>query len=830
MSHLNLLRAIYFRAALIVALVFVLSILQEPVPTFAAPNGTTYTVTKTADTNDGTCNGDCSLREAITAANANGAGADIITVPAGTYTLTIAGTGEDANATGDLDITEDVTINGAGAGSTIIQAGTIGYPSGSANGIDRVIELHGTDTITFIGVTIANGKTTAPGGGIRADDATLSVIESSFSGNSGTGGGIASSSGTVIVSRSTFSNNSATSGAGIQTSAGTVVVSNSTFSNNSANVYGGGIGSHGGNVTVTNSTFLGNSANLGGGIMNQLGPVTVTNSTFSGNHAATAGGGMFNSGTLNLSNTILANSAGGGDCYNYSGDSIATDTTNLIETNGPGGHKCGTPSVTTDPQLGALADNGGPTQTMAIDSSSPAYNAGDNTVCAAAPVSNKDQRGVTRPQNTTCDIGAFESNKQAGPILTVNTNADSTDGFCDALVADVTDCTLREAINAANAVPAIDTIHFAADTTIALSATLPTLTAAVTIDGETHKVILSGDTDGNSIGDVRILKVNSGVIASLNHLTFTKGNPGADVGGAIYNNGNLIVTNSTFSDNKASEAGAIENESILTIANSTFSGNTATVGNGGAVYNYFASLTITNSTFSGNAAAQGSDIYNSGSSTLNLYNTVLANSSSGTDCYNDSGTVNGHHNLIETDSAGGNACGTAGVLNSDPNLGALADNGGVTKTFALLAGSPAIDSGDNGTCAVSPINNLDQRGFPRPTDGDGEYTANCDIGAVEAAALTSCVTKPTKPSLTKPKNNTTVSAGKTKLKWTRPNCTADYQIIVKNVATNKTVFKKTVTVTKATTTNVLPAGNYSWFVTAKNAIGKTKSVKFTFTK
>lgn len=827
MSHHKL-----FRAILILAFLFVLSISQQSPIILAAPN-TTFTVTKTADTNDGTCNGDCSLREAITAANANGAGADSITVPAGTYTLTIAGTGEDANATGDLDITAEVTINGAGAGSTIIQAGTIGYPSGSANGIDRVIELHGTDTITFIGVTIANGKVGQNGGGIGVGDATLSVIESSFSGNSGgSGGGIGSSSGTVIVSGSTFSNNSAVvSGAGIHTQAGTVVVSNSTFSNNSASVKGGGIGSPGGNVTVTNSTFSGNSADLGGGIWNNvLGTLTVTNSTFSGNLASTDGGGILNSGTLNLSNTILANSAGGGDCYNVSGDSIATNTANLIETNGPGGHMCGTPSVTTDPNLGALANNGGPTRTMAIDSSSPAYNAGDNTVCAAAPVSNKDQRGVTRPQNTTCDIGAFESNKQAGPILTVNTDEDSTDGFCDALVADLTDCTLREAINAANAVPSIDTIHFAADATIALSATLPALTAAVTIDGETHKVILSGDTNGDSVGDVRILKVNSGVIATLKNLTFTKGNPGADVGGAIYNNGNLTVTNSTFSDNKASEAGAIENESILTIANSTFSGNTATVGNGGAVYNYFASLSITNSTFSGNAAAQGSDLYNSGSSTLNLYNTILANSSSGANCYNDSGTVNGHHNLIETDSAGGNACGTTGVLNADPNLGALADNGGVTKTFALLALSPAMDAGDNATCAAAPISNKDQRGFPRPTDGDGDYTATCDIGSYEAANFAGCVAKPTKATLKKPKNDTTVTQQKVKFKWTRPFCTVDYQIIVKNATTGKTVFKKVVTGTQTKTTNVLLPGKYQWTVTARNGIGKTKSVKFTFTK
>src|SRR5205085_9192844 len=95
-----------------------------------------------------------------------GNGTDTINVPAGTYTLTIAGTGEDSNATGDLEINSDMTINGAGAGSTIIRAGTVGYP-GIPNGIDRVVNLPNTLAIvTISGVTIANGSTTFGGGGI----------------------------------------------------------------------------------------------------------------------------------------------------------------------------------------------------------------------------------------------------------------------------------------------------------------------------------------------------------------------------------------------------------------------------------------------------------------------------------------------------------------------------------------------------------------------------------------------------------------------------------------------------------------------------------------
>lgn len=101
----------------------------------------TFDVDRTDDNAGATaCTGalnDCSLRGAIIAANANGVGADTINLPAGTYTLTLAGINEDLGATGDLDITSNITIAGAGAASTIIQAGTT-----NANGIDRVFDLN----------------------------------------------------------------------------------------------------------------------------------------------------------------------------------------------------------------------------------------------------------------------------------------------------------------------------------------------------------------------------------------------------------------------------------------------------------------------------------------------------------------------------------------------------------------------------------------------------------------------------------------------------------------------------------------------------------------
>ena len=145
--------------------------------------------------------------------------------------------------------------------------------------------------------------------------------------------------------------------------------------------------------------------------------MNVTNSTFSGNTALGSGSGIFvNDGTLNLYNTILANSPAGSDCY--SSDSV-NGSHNLIETDGAGGHACGTTGAIngSDPNLGALAYNGGPTQTFAIPTTSPAYNAGDNTICAAAPVSNKDQRGMTPPKTPPAILARLNRTPKQLPSL-----------------------------------------------------------------------------------------------------------------------------------------------------------------------------------------------------------------------------------------------------------------------------------------------------------------------------------------------------------------------------------------------------------------------------
>ncbi len=407
----------------------------------------------------------CSLRDAVIFANSKATtDTTTITLPAGTYTLTIPGVGENFAATGDLDILRNVVINGAGASSTIVQASATGSASG---GIDRVFQV-GTDTAigtaTINGVTVRYGGNTAggngtgilvysalggssltlndciisdnvasrDGGGIYVDSgATLvanrTTVRNNTSGH--LGGGVANF-GTLTVTNSTFSGNHADGaggigGGGIHNLSGTVTVTNSTLSGNTANGAagsGGGIRNFSGTLTVTNSTLSYNAANgssgVGGGIDNG-GTVTVTNSTFFSN-TSSGGGGIFNGGTLTAVNTLIAGNTGGTAPDVSSGAFAAGSKNNLL---GDGSGAIGIADGTNGYIVGhparidtTLGDNGttNGTQTLALLPGSPAINAGDLATClnitGTAPVAGKDQRGIARPQPSSgqCDIGAYE--------------------------------------------------------------------------------------------------------------------------------------------------------------------------------------------------------------------------------------------------------------------------------------------------------------------------------------------------------------------------------------------------------------------------------------
>ena len=195
-------------------------------------------------------------------------------------------------------------------------------------------------------------------------------------------------------------------------------------------------------------------------------------------------------------------------------------------------------------------------------------------------------------------------------------------------------------------------------------------------------------------------------------------------GGGINNDSALTISDTTFSGNRTNSSwgGAIHNSGTVTLTNSTFSNNSASFGNGGAIYNGPGStVMLTNSTLSGNSALAGGGIYTDNLSSTYLINSIIANSLNGNDCsfLNIQGIHASGTNLIEDGS-----CGVAGVIAGDPLLGALTGN---PAYFPLLPGSPAMDVGDDCLCPVT-----DQRGVSRPLDGNGDGTANCDIGSFEA--------------------------------------------------------------------------------------------------
>ena len=273
----------------------------------------------------------------------------------------------------------------------------------TGNGSNRVFNNSVSGDLTLVMLTIKDGFSDQRGGAIFNQGA-LYIEDSLFDGN--------------------ISGDSNVSGGAIFNGGGaTLNITSSTFTNNLGNrggaIYNGQDGSDG-VLTITNSTFTQNGSNaFEGGAIHSRGMLVSNNSTFAANGGAgTNGGGLFTwNGDLILNNTIVADSLGGNDCFIETSNSTQSNTNSLIEIG-----NC-TAALTDDPQLIALANNGGNTQTMAISLQSPAVDAGSNVVCTV-----EDQRGVNRPQLNACDIGAYETEFLG--IIYVAGNVPNRGGAC----------------------------------------------------------------------------------------------------------------------------------------------------------------------------------------------------------------------------------------------------------------------------------------------------------------------------------------------------------------------------------------------------------------
>ena len=324
---------------------------------------------------------------------------------------------EDAGGSGDLDITDNLVLTGAGPDETIIDAG----------GLDRVLDLFGEDTeVAIAGLTLRNGSlppglatNEAGGGGIR-NAASLSLNGVRLHGNlvNGTspadlGGGLLNTA-TCVLRNSTIDLNRAAGGGGIANRNGSSLeIQASTLSANRSETGAGLLNE--GRAKIVNSTLSGNRAqesalSSGGGILNR-GALELVQSTIASNQASEAGGGISNEGDLSLVNTLLAANTNG-DCdlpraMTSLGHNLASDAT------------CGLSAATDlnglDPRIDALTSHGGPTKTHGLLLDSPAVDRGRDLGAEGVTT---DQRGYVRPQGSAFDIGAFETSRRSlAPLL-----------------------------------------------------------------------------------------------------------------------------------------------------------------------------------------------------------------------------------------------------------------------------------------------------------------------------------------------------------------------------------------------------------------------------
>jgi hypothetical protein len=703
-------------------------------------------------------------RLVIGGATINGPGASLLIISGNhaSSVLTTAGT----NSISGMTITQGINQFGDEAGG-INNNGTLALTncivSENAGEVGGGIANSGVLTLTNSIVT----KNTAVSGGGVLNFGSTTLVASTVSGNSASqkGGGIRNETATgeggsklYIEQGSTVSQNTAGGyGGGISNSdPDAIVVSNSTISGNSAGELGGGI-DNSGNMTVDHSTIAGNSAYDGGGIHDTEKGYdgAVIDSTISGNSAVRYGAGVYEDNsslhaalytsiidctingntsgasgggvlfhadapglTFTLSGSIVSGNSEhlglipddlGGDHISGDHDLIGVDNTYSFADHDAKGDLVGE-----DPKLGALGNYGGPTQTMPLLQGSPAIRAGAAFSYSYMPITT-DQRGLSRPQSSDSDIGAFQSTR-----LVVNTVQDFP--LADGLLS------LRGAISLANAMGGDQTITFAPG----LSGVIKLSGMPLELNDSSGTITIQGPTDSklsiDGQGRSSVFKVDLGADAMIENLTITGGR--SSMGGGVDNHGILDLVDCAVIRNTATDGGGIGNGGTLDLVNCTLSENTAV--RGGGVYNQssgpMAALDCTIRANSTEGADSGAGIFNANQTgAASLIGSIVSGNveyssgplhpvpfPSGDDLDSGGGGFSGLSNLIGVDHTASFADHdqNGDLVGEDPMLGPLADNGGPTQTMATQAGSPAIHAGLIFYFGNAPVT-LDQRSVSR---------------------------------------------------------------------------------------------------------------------
>ena len=537
--------------------------------------------------------------------------------------------------------------------------------------------IHNLGTARLERCTLQGNKAHAAGGGVH-NLAALTIESSTFDHNQSMaeGGAI-----------STYPNASTSS---------TMTLLNSTFMNNIA-TYGGGVSNIGGTLVLRNCTVRGNSATHAGGLYNLSGSSTVQCATFAANSSPDVGG-IYNlntvgPATLRIRNTILQSGSSGENLVNVNGvvvsegHNLSNDPAGATGT-GPGGLLNGPGDMrNTNPNLGPLQNNGGPTLTQTLVSPSPAIDGGDDAVLDPPLGLTSDQRGsgFPRRKGLHVDIGAVES----GVSLIVTSIDDHNDGTCTP-----SDCTLREAITATNMAGGGD-ISFTPGLTgtVQLGSALPTVSANFLLQGPGANLLT---VRRNSGGNYRIFTISNGTIdgpdAFITGLTITNGQPpavafpGSSGGGVLNDHGSLWIDRCTVSGNSSVlpadtyGGGIFNNEGELTVTESTVSGNSGHFGGGIASIRTVAGaahVQIVSSTISGNTSdgGRGGGVYNestnvNSSAKVSLSNCTLSGNSvtssftgdAGGAIYNGGSFSGNAQALIEDCTFSGNSAGSAGAI------------------------------------------------------------------------------------------------------------------------------------------------------------------------